>query len=73
MLGYRLADAIARQLASNSQLAMVQAYVSTNGVSSRCRQTEEARPVRIGVLRNITMHFTSSFYMHRPEHLQLKM
>lgn len=73
-LGYPLADEIARRLASNSQLAMVQGIRLNQWVLSRCSLTEdELNRSVLAVLRNITRAFYEQFYyMHRPEHLRVK-
>lgn len=73
-LGYLLADEIARRLASNSQLAMVQGIRLNQWGLNRCSLTEdELNRSVLAVLRNITLAFYEQFYyMHRPEQLRVK-
>jgi len=73
-LGYRLADAIACRLASNSQLPMVQGIRLNQWGVSHCSLTQdELTQSVLAVMRNITRAFYEQFYyMHRPERLRLK-
>ncbi|OGO28327.1 MAG: hypothetical protein A2Z16_13275 [Chloroflexi bacterium RBG_16_54_18] len=73
-LGYRLADAFACRLASNSQLAMVQGIRLNQWGLSRCSLTQdELNQSVLAVMRNITRAFYEQFfYLHRLERLRSK-
>lgn len=73
-LGYRLADAVATQLAADPTTPMFQGIRNNQSAVSLGRLSGEQLEARVlSVLRNITLAFYEQFYfMHRPASLQRK-